>query len=143
MDRSIRQGYQPAPNISYPVRASFRSCVVGIPKRMEFISIRTLGRHVTLWIEMWNRQVLFAILILLPLMAQSGADVVVDGHHLWTLKTGREGFSIKERAEEIRSNLIHVAEDTRRSLNDVRELVSETEHILLVGWIYLFSSHRR
>ncbi len=78
--------------------------------------------------------------IALPsLVAQDGAPVVVDSQELWRVKTVRAGFSAAQRAEDEQSNLIHVAEDLRRRPDDLREIHTDSDSILIVGRIYLFS----
>ena len=78
--------------------------------------------------------------IALPsLVAQDGAPVVVDSQELWRVKTVRAGFSAAQRAEDEQSNLIHVAEDLRRRPDGLREIHTDSDSILIVGRIYLFS----
>ncbi len=81
-----------------------------------------------------------AVLLLASLLsAQPSAPLVIDNQPLWTFKASRAGFSPAERAQDITENLIHLAEDPRRQLDDVREVVLETETVLLVSHVYLFS----
>jgi small-conductance mechanosensitive channel len=85
------------------------------------------------------RRLLFCLLAALPLTAQEPATLSIDGRTLWTITTPRAGFSAAERAEDIRSSIIHVAEDNRRGLDDIREVDSADESVLLISRIYVFS----
>ncbi len=80
-----------------------------------------------------------ALLLAQLLPAQPSAPLVIDNRPLWTVKTPRAGFSPAERAQEIAENFIHLAEDPRRQLDDLRDFVLETETVLLVSHVYLFS----
>lgn len=86
-----------------------------------------------------NRFILLFLLGIVPLIGADSADVTLDGRILWTLQVGRSGFTPEERAADIESNLVHIAEDPRRNLEEVREIDNETESILLVDRVYLFS----
>ncbi len=81
-----------------------------------------------------------ALLLLVQLLpAQPSVPLIIDNQQLWTIKAPRAGFSPAERAQDIADNLIHLAEDPRRQLDDIREVVLETETVLLVSHVYLFS----
>ncbi|MFN9459073.1 MAG: hypothetical protein ACK6D7_17090, partial [Acidobacteriota bacterium] len=79
-------------------------------------------------------------LALLSLSAQPpSAPVVLDGVTLWTVKEPRANFNPAQRAEDIRSSLLALAEDPRRDLADLLEVHTGSESILLVDRVYLFA----
>ncbi len=77
--------------------------------------------------------------LLLPLGAQNAASVDIDGRTLWFVKTGNHGFSPDARANDIQEAILHLARDTRRSLDDLREVNVGIETILIVSRVHVFS----
>ncbi|MDX2152375.1 MAG: mechanosensitive ion channel family protein [Bryobacteraceae bacterium] len=80
-----------------------------------------------------------ALSVAASVAAGEPAAVVVDGVELWTIRAPRAGFTPSQRAGDVRSNIVALAHDSRRSLDDVRELHTDDESILIVGRIDLFS----
>lgn len=67
------------------------------------------------------------------------SPVVIDGRTLWTVKTAHHGFSTASRAEDVQGTILNLARDTRRSLDDVREVNLGDETILLIARIHVMS----
>ncbi|MEP7367428.1 MAG: mechanosensitive ion channel family protein [Acidobacteriota bacterium] len=88
---------------------------------------------------MFCRAAALWLLAVLGAVAQDAAPVVIDGRELWKVALSRTGFTAAERAADVQESILHVAADGRRDLKDLRELSLETESILLVGRVYLFS----
>jgi small-conductance mechanosensitive channel len=87
-------------------------------------------------------QLVLCCLSVCALAQQTGAqqrDVVIDGRSLWTVRAPRAGLNAIERAQDIRESIIEVAEDDRRSLEDLREVHLDTESILVLSRTYIFS----
>jgi small-conductance mechanosensitive channel len=70
---------------------------------------------------------------------QISASVVVDGQTLWTVKLPRAGFTPAERAEQTRDTIIEVADAKHWRLDHARDVHLDSESILLIGNVYVFS----
>ncbi len=96
--------------------------------------LRHLGRLLT-----WGA-------LLLPLWAQTVAapsdpptPIIIDGRTLWIVKAGNHGFGAEARASDIQEAILHLARDTRRNLDDLREVNVGIETILIVSRVHVFS----
>lgn len=80
-----------------------------------------------------------ALWVLLSAANLASQTILIDNRPLWEVRSGRAEFSAPERAEDIRQSILNFAEDTRRSLLDVRDVHLETESILLLSRSFIFS----
>ena len=84
----------------------------------------------------------FALRFLLAvacLAAQNSGQVVIDGRELWNFRAARAGLSPAERASDTQASILHIAGDLRRRVEDVRAVHLDSESILLISRIYVFS----
>jgi small-conductance mechanosensitive channel len=80
-----------------------------------------------------------ALWLLLSASTLASQTILIDNRPLWEVRSGRAEFSATERAEDIRQSILHFAEDSRRSLLDVRDVHLDTESILLLSRTFIFS----
>ena len=88
---------------------------------------------------MIRRSSLLFLAVLAVGWTQESAPVSIEGKTLWVVKAARAGYSPADRARDISESIISFAEDSRRSLSDVRDVQLDSETILLVSRAFLFS----
>lgn len=95
----------------------------------------------TAYIAKWRMAAVLAwtLMAATAAVAQPSSPVMVDGKELWRVSTPRAGFSAAERAADTSVSIQALAEDGRRSLADARDVHLDSESILLVSRLYLFS----